>query len=142
MVPSASVMVPTLPVTPLTVGVADVVVTAGQTVAHAPVHVLFPELAVSLVNRYTVCPMPSTTTLPSDVFPVAKSSPVATGADFAEPDDDEPGADEPAEAVDEQPARAIADIANPAIVSTKRFFMSNAFLLIAKSDGADIRSHF
>jgi hypothetical protein len=44
-------MVPTLPVTPLTVGVADVEVTGGHVVAHPAVHELVPESFVSLARE-------------------------------------------------------------------------------------------
>ena len=49
--PSAVGMVPTLPVTPLTVGVAVVEVTGGHEVRHAPVQALFPESFVSLAKK-------------------------------------------------------------------------------------------
>ena len=48
--PLGSVMVPTLPVTPVACGVAEVVVMGGQACRHWPVQALVPELALSFVK--------------------------------------------------------------------------------------------
>jgi hypothetical protein len=123
--PLTPVISATVPVIPVTVGVAEVVVMADHRVAQVPVQALTPELAVSLSQTYAVMPLPSTIICPSLPLAVAASG-LAAGAFDADID----GAADAAVGVlgvVEQPARAITASAEPARVRMNLDFMMGSF---------------